>query len=153
MLLHVRGTMRKESSFKQGLKVIPLYIVTVVIGTVVCAVAYSLYSLCTHMVAGAQVKIFNLNYFLEGVFIFSPAILILSGLLTCAYLIRHPPASAFPTIIYMIILSLQIHILFHTERQVYLRSSCPMVFSVSHPMETYIITPTSQTRILLTVPA
>ncbi|MBO4320083.1 MAG: hypothetical protein J5857_06395 [Treponema sp.] len=95
--------MARESSFKQGLKVIPLYIVTVVIGTVVCAVAYSLYSLCTHMVAGAQVKIFNLNYFLEGVFIFSPAILILSGLLTCAYLIRHPPASAFPTIIYMII--------------------------------------------------
>ena len=95
--------MKKESSFKQGLKVIPLYIVTVVIGTVICAVAYSLYSLCTHMVAGAQVQIFNLKYFLDGVFIFSPAILILSGVLTCAYLIRHPPTSAFPTIVYMII--------------------------------------------------
>lgn len=95
--------MARESSFKQGLKIIPLYIVTVVIGTVVCAVAYSLYSLCTHMVAGATVQIFNLKYFLDGVFIFSPAILILSGLLTCAYLIRHPPTSAFPTIMYMII--------------------------------------------------
>ena len=55
------------------------------------------------MVAGAQVQIFNLKFFLDGVFIFSPAILILSGVLTCAYLIRHPPTSAFPTIIYMII--------------------------------------------------
>ncbi len=103
MLVLSRGNMKKESSFKQGLKVIPLYIVTVVIGTVVCAVAYSLYSLCTHMVAGAQVQIFNLKYFLDGVFMFSPAILILSGVLTCAYLIRHPPTSAFPTIMYMII--------------------------------------------------
>ena len=98
-----RGSMARESSFKQGLKVIPLYIVTVVIGTIICAVAYSLYSLCTHMVAGAQVHIFNLKFFLDGVFIFSPAILILSGVLTCAYLIRHPPTSAFPTIIYMIV--------------------------------------------------
>ncbi len=92
--------MEKESSIKISLRLIFLYLFIIVFGTCLCAFIYSLYSLCTNLVAGEKLPFFSLPYFMSGILIFLPFVLILSGLFMCFYLIRHPVKSGLPVLTY-----------------------------------------------------
>ena len=92
--------MEKESSVKISLRLIFLYLFIIVFGTCLCAFIYSLYSLCTNLVAGEKLPFFSLPYFMSGILIFLPFVLILSGLFMCFYLIRHPVKSGLPVLTY-----------------------------------------------------
>ena len=98
-----RGKMEKESSIKISLRLIFLYLFIIVFGTCLCAFIYSLYSLCTNLVAGEKLPFFSTHYFINGLFIFLPFVLILSGLFMCVYLIRHPVKSGLPVITYAVL--------------------------------------------------
>ena len=92
--------MEKESSIKISLRLIFLYLFIIVFGTCLCAFIYSLYSLCTNLVAGEKLPFFSTHYFMNGIFKFLPFVVILSGLFMCFYLIRHPMKSGLPVMTY-----------------------------------------------------
>ena len=92
--------MEKESSIKISLRLIFLYLFIIVFGTCLCAFIYSLYSLCTNLVAGEKLPFFSLPYFMSGILIFLPFVLILGGLFMCFYLIPHPVKSGLPVLTY-----------------------------------------------------
>lgn len=80
-----------------------LYIFILVAGITLSACVYSIYSLCTNMVAGEAVKLFNLGCFVRGVYYFTPAVILFSGVIMCFYMIRHPVRSALPMITYAVL--------------------------------------------------
>ena len=95
--------MKTQSSISIALKLIIFYLFVLVAGTVACAVVYTIYSLCTSLVAGQGLPSFNFAYFLNGIFVFTPVVLIVSGVLMCLYLIRNSSPSWLPLIVYALL--------------------------------------------------
>lgn len=95
--------MKTQSSLSIAIKLVIFYLCVLIAGTVMCAVVYTIYSLCTSLVAGQGLPSFDFSYFLNGIFIFTPVVLIVSGVLMCLYLIRNSSPSWLPLIVYALL--------------------------------------------------
>ena len=94
--------MKQEASIKTAVRIILLYLFVLILGTASCAVIYTVYSLCKNMIAGGGLKVFNLNYFLNGVNMFEPLVVIASGVVMCMYLIRYSIRKVLPFNVFVI---------------------------------------------------
>ena len=68
-----------------------------------CAILYTIYILCTNLVAGQTLSIFDLSLFVKGAIIFAPVVMSLSGMFMIFYLIRHSSASWLPLTLYCLL--------------------------------------------------
>ena len=96
-----------KSPLITAINLILYYIVVMIVGTLGCAVIFTVYKLCTHLVAGQGLGIsFNAIYFKRGIFLFAPVIFMLSNALMVFYLIRHSSRSWLPLLVYVALYAL-----------------------------------------------
>ncbi len=94
--------MKQEASIKTSLRIVFLYILVLVLGIVVSAALYTVYTLCKNMIAGGGLKVFNLGYFVTGINVFSPLVVIAAGLVMILYLIRYSIRKILPFNLFVI---------------------------------------------------
>ena len=94
--------MKQEASIKTSLRILLLYVLVLVLGTVVCAAIYTVYSLCKNMIAGGGLHVFNLSYFLAGVNMFAPLVVVASGIIMIMYIIRYSIRNILPFGVFII---------------------------------------------------
>ena len=92
-----------KTSLSNALKLLVSYIVIMLVGTFLGAVLYTIYSLCTTIVAGELISFFDPALFMKGIFVCAPVIMAASGMLMIFYLIRHSSGSWLPILFYIII--------------------------------------------------
>ncbi len=93
------GQMKQESSIKTTLRMLLLYVLVLILGTVFCAVIYTIYTLCMHMIAGSGLKVFDFGYFLTGANTFFPLVVIISGIVMSLYVIRYSIRKVLPIVV------------------------------------------------------
>lgn len=94
--------MKQESTLKTSLRIIFLYVLVLVLGTVFCAAVYTVYLLCMNMISGGGLKIFNLGYFLRGINTYGPLMFVACGIVMCLYFIRYSICKALPVTVVVI---------------------------------------------------
>lgn len=66
-----------------------IYLFVIIFGTVGCSLIYMIYSLCTGLVAGQGFTMFNMDHFVNGMFLSAPVVIVLSSIFMVLYFIRH----------------------------------------------------------------
>ena len=92
--------MKTSDSAATACTLLVFYVTIVIIGTVLLAGAYTVHALCRTLVAGQPLTNFNARYFIHGLFLAAPLMLIAIGPLLIFYLIRHSSRSWLPLCLY-----------------------------------------------------
>lgn len=85
------------------LKIIIYHLLLLLFGTVVGAVLYMVYSMCTTLVAGQGFAAFNLAFFIQGIFLTVPVVFALSSAFVSFYAIRHREITMIPMAIFAVV--------------------------------------------------
>ncbi len=93
----------KESPLKTSLKLILYYIFLVIFVTSFVSLLYTFYEMCRNLVSGEELKSLDLNYFVYGIFLLFPIVLMVSGIFMGMYLIRHSSRSWLPILTYIVL--------------------------------------------------
>lgn len=91
--------MEIKASLLSSFRLVLYFICVLVLGCALFGVIYMVYNLCENMVAG-QSLLFDMNLFLEGLFVVTPFVLMFSALLMVLYLVRHPIDSLAVLVVY-----------------------------------------------------
>lgn len=86
-----------------ALKLLLSYLLIIVLGTLLGAVLYMIYSLCTTLVAGQGIASFEPVVFVRGIFLCAPIVMMASSLFMVIYLICHPSHSWLPLSVYAVL--------------------------------------------------
>ena len=92
-----------KDSLRRSLGVFFVFLFTILAGTIALTLLFVLYETCMNLVAGQGAGVFDFSYFLKGLFISLPIILILSGFAMCCYLIKRGVNSKIPLIVYYVL--------------------------------------------------
>ena len=98
--------MKENNSIKTAFQLLLFYVCVVIAGTLAAAGVYTVYVLCTHIVAGQGISAFGFKYFISGLLVMSPVVLVLTNLLMCLYLIRHASKGVLPFSVYIVLYAL-----------------------------------------------
>ncbi len=93
--------MKENNSIKESLQLLLFYVCVSIAGIVCAGAVYTVYVLCTHIVAGQGIASFSFAYFISGMLVTSPVILILTNVFMCLYMIRHGYNGILPTVFYV----------------------------------------------------
>lgn len=92
-----------KSNFDFSMKLCFLFLAILVGGTLLGALLYSVYTICTTLVAGQGFETYHPMIFMQGCLISFPVVFPLSALFMCFYLIRHKTKYWSPVIAYSIV--------------------------------------------------
>ncbi len=93
----------KNSAIKQAFKLILCYLFCVIASTLLAALVYMVYRICTTLVAGQAIHAFSLTLFLEGALVMLPLVLAFAIMLMAFYLTRHPSRKILSVIVYVVL--------------------------------------------------
>ena len=94
--------MEIKASLLSSLRLVLYFICVSVLSCLVFGIIYMLYNLCENMVAG-QSLLFDMNLFLEGLFVVTPFVFMFGSLLMVLNLVRHPADSLAVMVVYGLI--------------------------------------------------
>ncbi|MGN0729424.1 hypothetical protein [Treponema sp.] len=89
--------------FIASIKIFAAYIALILLGVCTGAFLYMTHSLCTVLVAGQRFSAFSLAYFMKGVVLSLPMVLLLCPLFVSFYLIRHKEIPWYSSLVCMIL--------------------------------------------------
>ncbi len=95
--------MKSESSISIALKLIAYFVVILVASTFISAALRMVYLMCEDIVVGQKITSININLFLDGISIFLPFTIFVSGMLLTFFLIRHSSSYWLPIIVYTLL--------------------------------------------------
>lgn len=96
-----------KSMLLSAVKILVTHFLLLLIGTVVGAVLYMVYSMCSTLVAGQGFANFNLGFFVQGIFLTLPIIFAASAAFIAFYTIRHSEIQFGSVIVFIVVYMLE----------------------------------------------